>query len=304
MLVRRSLRPHVLPFVVAAALLLPAGAASAADTTRPSIPTGLSATATQSSLALRWSAARDNVGVTGYRIYLNGAFRGQTSLLGYTLSALPCGTAFIVMVSAQDAAGNLSLPATIFPRTAACGPAAPACPTPTTVLGLLLEHKIDYGCGWPSGGAAREAVKSIRAFLAARGERLTTRRAKKWLRITLDELDAATATAGAWTAAGAIIPGKEGLSAQYRIGRAIRLLQNSDKQLFEVSKSEKWALAAVSWYIAASQFNAATSAGVDPAVLARAEEDLHRADKDFFDDYIYRAWGRYRTSWQRVTGLL
>jgi hypothetical protein len=302
MLVRRSLWPHVLPFLVAAAVLLPAGSASAADFWRPSAPQGLSATATASSLSLHWNAAKDNVGVAGYRVYLNGAFRGQTPSLSYLLGGLPCGTAWIVMVSSYDAAGNVSLPATIFPRTSAC-PLPPPCPTPTTVLGLLLEHKIEYGCGWPNGWAARPAVKSIRGFLAAREIRLTSKRAKKWLHVALDELDAAVA-ADAWTSAGALVPGKQGLSVQFRIGRAIRLLQNSDDQLFAASKSEKWALAAVSWYIAASEYNAAASRGADPEALARAKQDLQRADADFFAEHIYRAWGRYRTAWQRVTGLL
>src|SRR5213595_3084123 len=44
-----------------------------ADTTAPTTPSGVAASAlTSSSLTLSWSPATDNVGVTGYRVYRNG----------------------------------------------------------------------------------------------------------------------------------------------------------------------------------------------------------------------------------------
>ena len=48
---------------------------SRADTTPPSDPTGLTATATyKTNIDLSWSASSDNVGVTGYKIYRDGAY--------------------------------------------------------------------------------------------------------------------------------------------------------------------------------------------------------------------------------------
>ena len=50
------------------------------DTQPPTAPTGLAASSvTQTSLTLRWAAATDNVGVTGYNVYRNGTLLGQTS---------------------------------------------------------------------------------------------------------------------------------------------------------------------------------------------------------------------------------
>ena len=47
----------------------PVGTTAAADTTPPSAPTGVSATATGSTtITLSWTASTDNVGVTGYRV--------------------------------------------------------------------------------------------------------------------------------------------------------------------------------------------------------------------------------------------
>src|SRR6267378_6650959 len=44
------------------------------DTTAPTAPTGLSVSAvTPTTLTLSWSAATDNVAVTGYNVYVNGA---------------------------------------------------------------------------------------------------------------------------------------------------------------------------------------------------------------------------------------
>lgn len=47
-----------------------------ADTTAPSVPTGLAATAVSSGqINLTWTASTDNVGVQGYRIYRNGVLQ-------------------------------------------------------------------------------------------------------------------------------------------------------------------------------------------------------------------------------------
>jgi chitodextrinase len=85
--------------------------ANAGDITPPSVPAGLSASATTTpSVKLQWSAATDNVGVTGYTIY-----RGGTVLT--TVPATPTSyedlgvvgsTTYSYTVDAFDAAGNHS----------------------------------------------------------------------------------------------------------------------------------------------------------------------------------------------------
>lgn len=177
------------------------------------------------------------------------------------------------------------------------------CPTPANVFALILEHKLSYGpCEWPDGWAARDALRSIRGYLAARDSQLDTWRAHKWMKISLAELDAADANNAAWTAQGALKGNSAGLSVLTNVGRAIRLLHWANPQLFAVSKSEKWSLAAVTWYVSASAYNA-KAASLSPAVKASIQNDLDRAEADFFSSNSYRAWGRYRTVWRRVYGL-
>jgi fibronectin type 3 domain-containing protein len=82
-----------------------------ADTTPPSVPTGLKATAAGSSrVALAWNASTDNVGVAGYTIYRNGvvltAVGGST--LTYSDASVASATNYSYAVDAFDAAGNHS----------------------------------------------------------------------------------------------------------------------------------------------------------------------------------------------------
>lgn len=81
------------------------------DTTPPTPPTNLSASnITQTSANLTWTAATDNVGVTNYRIYDNGALLTPTGGTGasFLLSGLSASTSYNLTVRALDAAGNES----------------------------------------------------------------------------------------------------------------------------------------------------------------------------------------------------
>ena len=83
-----------------------------ADTTPPSQPTGLAMTAaTSSTISLQWSASTDNVGVTGYQVWLGNTAVKVTGT-SYTFTGLPASTSYNATVRAYDAAGNLSALAT------------------------------------------------------------------------------------------------------------------------------------------------------------------------------------------------
>jgi hypothetical protein len=284
-----------------------AGEAAAADTRRPVKPSGLARTdATETTLRVSWRASSDNVGVKEYRLWRNGTLAGTTTGLAFTFTGLTCGTSYIVMVSAMDSAGNKSLPAAIFAKTAACGSDKPLCATPATVLGLLVEHRtLEYGCGWPQGHYARFLVDSIRQYMGLRRSKLDTWRARKWHDVAMAELQAAVNMAGAWnTSTGQLQPNAAGMAALGKIHRVIRILHYHNAELFEVSKSEKWALTAVTWYVAASRYNAAAATpGFNANVLANAKVDLRRGDADFFASNCYGAAGRYIKAVQRLSGL-
>jgi chitodextrinase len=113
---------------------------SAADSTPPSNPTGLTMTgATTGSIALRWNASSDNVGVLGYDLFLNGSKIRTTSGTNYTFSGLACGTTYALGVDAFDAAGNTSSQASVTGSAASCGGVVasdvggPSTPTALTV---------------------------------------------------------------------------------------------------------------------------------------------------------------------------
>ena len=90
--------------------------AAAADTTPPTAPTGLTATAAGSSaINLSWTASTDNVGVTGYRVErCQGAGCSSFAQIGtpagttFADSGLMASTSYSYRVRATDAAGNLS----------------------------------------------------------------------------------------------------------------------------------------------------------------------------------------------------
>jgi chitodextrinase len=102
-----------------------------ADTTPPSAPTGLSISqATTNSVALGWTASTDNVGVTGYDVYRDGALAGTSPSASYTATGLNCGTSYTFSVDAYDAAGNRSGQASVVAATAKCTDSvAPTTPT-------------------------------------------------------------------------------------------------------------------------------------------------------------------------------
>src|SRR6266849_4473114 len=85
------------------------GATPSADTTPPSMPTGLMVTAAGSTGAnLSWSASTDNVGVTGYIVSRDGIEAGTTATTTYAETGLSPGVTYSYSVAARDAAGNRS----------------------------------------------------------------------------------------------------------------------------------------------------------------------------------------------------
>ena len=83
--------------------------AGTSDTTPPSQPTGLTATAVGSTGAnLSWNASTDNIGVTGYVVRRNGTQVATPGATSFVDSGLSPGTTYTYTVAARDAAGNVS----------------------------------------------------------------------------------------------------------------------------------------------------------------------------------------------------
>ena len=118
--------------------------AACPDTSAPSTPTGLAASAVgQTSATLSWSASTDNVGVAGYRIFRNGSQVGTSSGTTYAATGLLCATSYTFGVAALDAAGNVSGTATKSVSTPACIDTTP----PSTPTGLDVQRNGPDICG-------------------------------------------------------------------------------------------------------------------------------------------------------------
>lgn len=92
-----------------------------ADVEPPSIPVNLKVVAGQNSLTLSWDPATDNIAVSGYNVFIN-SIGSKTSGTSYAFQNLSPGTVYHLAVSAYDAAGNTSAPATIDGKTLAPPP--------------------------------------------------------------------------------------------------------------------------------------------------------------------------------------
>ena len=129
--------PHQLSFKVRAQLdgasseesLLEKTLTDDAPPNQPGAP--IASDITDTSVTLTWEASSDNIGVTGYRVVLNGVLVFTTQEPRYTFTALTPGAYHYVFVRAQDKDGNLSAPSrsTVFKTTGQPPSPPPQAPT-------------------------------------------------------------------------------------------------------------------------------------------------------------------------------
>ena len=130
------------------------------DVTTPSTPSVLSTSGVaQTAVTLSWAASSDNVGVTGYRLYLGGRQVGTSLTTDYLVSGLSCGTAYTFAVAAVDAAGNVSSQAIVTATTSAC---------PSPPSGRATTANLWVGVGG-SGSCVRSALAVGYAAAVAAG---------------------------------------------------------------------------------------------------------------------------------------
>jgi chitodextrinase len=106
-------------------------AATLADTTPPSVPTGLTATpASTSQINLSWTASTDpDSPVAGYNIYRNGTQVGTATGTTYSDTGLAANTSYSYTVSAYDPAGNVSAQSAAVSATTLADTTPPSVPT-------------------------------------------------------------------------------------------------------------------------------------------------------------------------------
>src|SRR5437867_10154004 len=127
-----------------------------ADTTAPTTPTGLSASAiTPTSVILSWGAATDNVGVTGYRVYVNDTLVVSSSSTSVQITELLAGGTRSFTVVAFDAAGNVSAPSAPLSVTTPPLTTPPPAPTPPPVS----LPQIQWSAGMETGDLSQWTEK-------------------------------------------------------------------------------------------------------------------------------------------------
>ncbi|WP_046758031.1 endonuclease [Kordia jejudonensis] len=79
------------------------------DTEDPTVPMNVMVSnETSNSITVSWAAATDNVGVTGYDVFVDGMLAQNVSGTTATVSGLAASTTYAFTVLAKDAAGNTS----------------------------------------------------------------------------------------------------------------------------------------------------------------------------------------------------
>ena len=117
-----------------------------ADTTPPTAPTNLAATfnAVTNAINLSWTAATDNVAVTGYRVFRDGGPLPIATVNGTTFSDAGLSGTHSYGVTAIDAAGNESSLSNIASATVVGGDVTPpTAPTALTATANLATGTIE-----------------------------------------------------------------------------------------------------------------------------------------------------------------
>jgi glucose/arabinose dehydrogenase/chitodextrinase len=114
------------------------------DTTPPSMPTGLSATAVSTSqINLTWDASSDDVGVAGYKVFRDGTQIATPRTTSYNDTGLAANTKYDYTVSAADAAGNDSPKSDVVSETTLADNTAPTVSLTAPANGATVTGKIN-----------------------------------------------------------------------------------------------------------------------------------------------------------------
>jgi hypothetical protein len=144
---------------------------SAGDTTPPSAPSGLTATPAATSVALQWTAASDNVAVSGYRISRNGSDVTTVATTSWTDTGLATGTTYSYSVVALDAAGNVS--------SAATASATTLSPLQITGRARITGGKKYADLSWTGGGTRFDLWRGTTLLMGNTTVRSTTNQVSK-----------------------------------------------------------------------------------------------------------------------------
>ena len=109
------------------------------DTEAPSTPTNITLNnITLNSINVSWNASTDNIGVTGYNVYVDGVLKTQTTNTNVTIANLNTNTTYSFTVLAKDLINNMSATSTAVNGTTLQDVQAPTIPT-----NLIVSNETD-----------------------------------------------------------------------------------------------------------------------------------------------------------------
>ena len=142
---------------------------AAADTTAPSVPSGLTVTAASSSqINLSWTASTDTggSGLVGYRVYPSGTLLGTTTTASYSNTGLSASTQYCYTVAAYDGVGNASNQSAqnCATTSAAADTTAPSVPSGLTVTAASSSQiNLSWTASTDTGGSGLAGYRVYRS---------------------------------------------------------------------------------------------------------------------------------------------
>jgi len=142
--------------------------APVADSTAPSVPQNVTATAASATSAtVTWSASTDNVAVTGYEVYRNGTKVGTTAATTYTDTGLAAGTTYGYTVKAYDAAGNVSAASAAASVTTPAGNTATIYYKNDSFSSKYIHYKLDGSSTWTTSPGVQMSASAYPGYSVA-----------------------------------------------------------------------------------------------------------------------------------------
>ena len=135
------------------------------DTTAPTVPAGLTATAVSTSqINLSWSASTDSggSGLAGYKVYRGGVQIATTTASSYSDSGRAAATQYCYAVAAYDNAGNASAQS-----SQACATTPESLPVAPSALTATAISSNQINLVWTDNSNDETSFKIERAFTAS-----------------------------------------------------------------------------------------------------------------------------------------
>jgi chitinase len=139
-----------------------------ADTTPPSVPTGLSSPSkTSTSVSLAWNVSTDNQGgsgLAGYDVYRGGSLAGSPTATSFTVTGLSPNTTYAFTVRARDNAGNASAQSAALTVTTNAPASCNTLPSVPTGLNAFSKTDTSISLAWNASAPGANCAVQYRVF--------------------------------------------------------------------------------------------------------------------------------------------